>query len=246
MNIRMSPDEIVLFNIFGINISMTVVNTWLVIAVLGLIFRAITNNPKKYPRAYMLLEAIVEFLRETVEETLQRPSKHFLPFIGTFFVFILASNWSGLLPIPYPVNGQLEWYLPPTASMSTTIAFAGIVMLSMIYMGLKKQGFWKYTSKYFKPVFVFAPLNVMSEMSKGFSMAIRLYGNIMSGGLLFSIMFIIVPIAFPSVLALFGLIAGTIQPYIFSILAMVYIGGAMGEPTSRELELLQKQRELRA
>ena len=130
MNI--SPDEIVLFkipaNIFGrhfyIDINMTLVGTWGIMLFLWLFFRYITknfNSSFKMTRLQDMVEVLVKFLREQVEMMMKRKADDFIPLIGSLFIFILVANWSSLLPIPFYVNNNLEWYLPPTSSISTVL-----------------------------------------------------------------------------------------------------------------------------
>ncbi|MBR4316458.1 MAG: F0F1 ATP synthase subunit A [Alphaproteobacteria bacterium] len=248
MNI--SPDEIVLFkipaNIFGrrfyIDINMTLVGTWGIMLFLWLFFRYITknfNSSFKMTRLQNMVEVLVKFLREQVEMMMKRKADDFIPLIGSLFIFILVANWSSLLPIPFYVNNNLEWYLPPTSSISTTTGLSIVVMSSVIVYGMAEQGIFGYFKRFFEPIFILFPLNILSEISSFVSLAIRLYGNIMSGGLLASILFVLAPLVLPGLINIYGLLAGTIQPYIFSVLAMVYISAGMGGPSESEMEELE-------
>ena len=247
MNI--SPDEIVLFkipaNIFGrhfsIDINMTIVGTWLIMLFLWLFFRYITkdfNSNFKMTKLQNMVEVLVKFLRDQVEMMMKRKSDDFIPIIGSLFIFILVANWSALLPIPFYVNKNLEWYLPPTSSISTTAGLSIVVMSSVIVYGMATQGIFGYFKRFFEPIFILFPLNILSEISSFISLAVRLYGNIMSSGLLASILFVLAPLILPGLINIYGLLAGTIQPYIFSVLAMVYISAGMGEPSESEMEEL--------
>lgn len=247
MNI--SPDEIVLFkipaNIFGrhfsIDINMTVVGTWGIMLFLMLVFRYITrnfNSDFKMTRLQNMVEVLVKFLQDQIEMMMKRRADDFIPLIGSLFIFILVANWTALLPIPFFVNGGIEWYLPPTASISTTAGLSIVVMSSVIVYGMATQGVFGYFKRFFEPIFILFPLNILSEISSFVSLAIRLYGNIMSGGLLASILFTFAPFILPGLVNIYGLLAGTIQPYIFSVLAMVYISAGMGEPSESEMEEL--------
>ncbi|MDR3126513.1 MAG: F0F1 ATP synthase subunit A [Rickettsiales bacterium] len=241
---NLSPDEIEVFRLFGLRVNMTLVDTWLVIALLFVFARLLSANSVRMPRARNFAEAAVGFVRDQVEGLLGRPADRFVPFIGSLFIFILACNWSALLPIPYPVGGGLKWYMAPTASASTTVALALVVLASCAYFGIERHG-RRYFRKYFEPVFFLFPLNVLAEASRGFSLAVRLYGNIMSSGALGSVAFIVAPIVFPGLLSVYGLVAGTIQPYIFAVLAAVYIGSSLGEPTKADAARLAKLGKLR-
>lgn len=249
MNI--SPDEIVLFKIpmmlfgkfFYIDINMTLVGTWGIMIFMLLFFRYLTRNFNSSFKLSPLqngIEVVVKFVRDQIEGMMGRRADKFIPIIGSLFIFILISNWSSLLPIPFFVNGEIEWYMPPTASISTTAGLSICVMSSVVVFGMAKLGFFAYFKRFFEPVFFLFPLNVLSEISNGVSLAIRLYGNIMSGGLLATILFALAPLFLPGLINIYGLLAGTIQPYIFSVLAMVYISAGMGDPTESEEEELMK------
>ena len=248
---KISPDEIIFFKIpvsfagysFDIDINMTLVGTWLIMLALFFTFRHITrdfNANFKMTRLQNMTEVLIKFLRDQIEVMMKRKADSFLPLIGSLFIFILISNWSALLPIPFFADGNLEWYMPPTSSISTTTALSIVVMSSVMIYGMAKNGVIRYFKRFFEPIFILFPLNVLSEVSSGVSLAIRLYGNIMSGGLLASILFILAPLFLPSLINIYGLLAGTIQPYIFSVLATVYISAGMGDPTESEMEELIK------
>lgn len=254
MNI--SPDQIVFFKIpisflghtFFIDINMTLVGTWAIMLFMFFFFRRLTKN---FSSSFSLsplqngIEVIVKLLRDQIESMMNRKADAFIPLIGSLFIFILISNWSSLLPIPFYVNNSLEWYLPPTASISTTAGLSLVVMSSVMIFGIKSQGFFKYFKRFFEPIFILLPLNILSEVSSAVSLAIRLYGNIMSGALLASIIFVLAPLLIPGLINIYGLLAGTIQPYIFSVLAMVYISSGMGEATESEEYELRKIQESR-
>jgi F-type H+-transporting ATPase subunit a len=231
-----------------VDVNMTLVGTWIVMAVLfvacGLLTRRFSPD-FGMTRAQNAAEVVVKFLRAQVEDMTGRRADGFIVLMGSLFVFILAANWSALLPIPFRVGGALEWYMPPTASLSTAAALALVVMFSVVAYGIRSNGVAKYFGKYLHPVFVMLPLNLISEVSHGVSLALRLYGNIMSGGLLSAVVFSLAPLFVPGLIGVYGLLAGTIQPYIFSMLATVYVSAAMGDPTAREREELRKARLLR-
>ncbi len=246
---NLSPDEIVLFKIpttifgrhFSIDINMTIVGTWMIMLFLWIMFRYITkdfNCSFKMTRLQNLVEVLVKFLRDQVEMMMKRKADDFIPLIGSLFIFILVANWSAILPIPFYVNKKLEWYLPPTSSISTTAGLSIVVMSSVIVYGMATQGIFVYFKRFFEPIFILFPLNILSEISSFISLAVRLYGNIMSSGLLASILFVLAPFILPGLINIYGLLAGTIQPYIFSVLAMVYISAGMGNPSESEMEEL--------
>lgn len=244
MNI--SPDDILLAKIplsgnFHIDINMTIVGTWGIMIFLWLFFRNITknfNSSFEMTRLQNFVEVLVKFIREQIESMMKRKADNFIALIGSLFIFILVSNWTALLPIPFFVDNGIEWYMPPTGSISTTAALSIVVMSSVMIYGMSRQGIFGYFKRFFEPIFILFPLNVLSEISSGLSLAIRLYGNIMSGGLLAGIVLALAPLILPGLVNIYGLIAGTIQPYIFSILAMVYISAGMGDPSESEMQEL--------
>ena len=246
---KISPDEIVFYQIpvslfnrtFSIDINMTIVGTWGIMIFLFFFFRHITkdfNDSLQMTRLQNMVEVLVKFLREQIESIMKRKADPFICLIGSLFIFILVANWTALLPIPFIVDKSLEWYMPPTSSISTTAGLSIVVMSSVIVYGMKKQGIFGYFKRFFEPIFILFPLNILSEISSGVSLAIRLYGNIMSGGLLAGILFVLAPFFLPGLINIYGLLAGTIQPYIFSVLAMVYISAGMGDPSESAMEEL--------
>jgi len=209
--LRLSPDEIAAFDAFGVPVNMTIAGTW---AVMGVLLPLLIIF-----RRSMFVEACVEFADEQARGILGRRGSRFTPLTGTLFIFILACNWSALAP----------GFMPPTASLSTAAALAFAVMASTVFWGIKERGAAAYFGRFTKPIFILFPFNMVSEAAKGFSLAIRLYGNIMSGTFLAGMVFALAPVLFPALLSLYGLVAGTIQPYIFMVLASVYIGTALGD-----------------
>ncbi|MDR1008994.1 MAG: F0F1 ATP synthase subunit A [Rickettsiales bacterium] len=215
---HLSPDEIEVFRLGALPFDLTVVGTWAVMAVVlpTLILC----------RRTQLVEAGIEFIGEQSAEIFGRDAKRFVPLVGTLFIFILACNWSSLVP----------GFMPPTASLSTTAALASAVMLSVMVYGIRAQGIRGYFGRFVKPIPILLPFNVIGEAIKGFSLAIRLYGNIMSGTFLAGLAFVLAPAFFPALLNIYGLLAGTIQPYIFMVLAVVYIASAIGDDNQKKGE----------
>jgi F-type H+-transporting ATPase subunit a len=163
-----------------------------------------------------LLEIIVVNIRKQIEEVgLSHPEKY-MGFLGTLFLFIALSNLCTILP----------GYSPPTGSLSTTAALALCVFIAVPIFGIGESGLGGYFKSYLKPTFLMLPFNVISELSRTLALAIRLFGNIMSGTMILAILLTITPFVFPIVMSLLGLLTGMVQAYIFSILATVYIAAA--------------------
>jgi F-type H+-transporting ATPase subunit a len=168
------------------------------------------------------LEVIVQGIQGQIEEIAQGPSRHLLYFAGTLFLFVALSNL--LLVVP--------GFRPPTSSLSTTTALALSVLIAVPLFGISSRGIGGYLKTYLEPSFIMLPFNIISEFSRGISLAIRLYGNIMSGAVIAAILLTVAPFFFPVVMDVLGLLTGMIQAYIFAILATVYISGATAPTTA--------------
>ncbi|WP_285547205.1 F0F1 ATP synthase subunit A, partial [Dyadobacter frigoris] len=154
---------------------------------------------------------------------LDKPEKY-IAFIGTLFLFIAVANVCIIFP----------WYEPPTGSLSTTAALAVCVFMAVPFYGVGADGFVGYLKSYIEPTFIMLPFNLISEASRTLALAIRLFGNMMSGGLVVAILISITPLIFPIIMSALGLLTGMVQAYIFSILATVYIAAAVKKPDTTE------------
>lgn len=170
-------------------------------------------------RGQNMLEAIVETINNQVREISQEDPQRYLPFIGTLFVFILSANVLSIVP----------GFRPPTGSLNTTIALSLSVFLSVPFFGIKDRGVKDYLKEYLEPTAIMLPFNIISELSRTLSLAIRLYGNVMSSSIVAAILLGVVPLLFPIVMQALGLLMGVIQAYIFAILAIVYIASVTKE-----------------
>ncbi|MBN1783728.1 MAG: F0F1 ATP synthase subunit A [Alphaproteobacteria bacterium] len=244
---NLSPDQIIFwikhFSLFGrewtFNLNMTIVGTWLVMLLIFIGARLATKNLKdglKINRWQNFLETIVSWLKGEVENVLQRKSKFIFPIIASLFIFVLVSNLSGIIPLPFysPITGEWAVYIPPTGSFSTTIALTLVVMLAVPAFGIARNGVIGYLKRYIEPQLIMLPFNIIGEVSGGASLAIRLYGNVMSGTVIVAILLILAPIFMPVVMQLFGLLTGVIQAYIFATLGLVYIVAGLGDPSLKE------------
>ena len=216
---RLSPDDLVFWQYSFVELNSTIVTTWVLMLVMTvgawLTTRKLATEVH-ISRWQGLLEIIVTAIQEQIEEVgLQRPEKY-LGFLGTLFLFIAVSNLCAIIP----------GYEPPTGSLSTTSALAISVFVAVILFGIEKQGVAGYLRSYLKPTFIMLPFNIISELSRTFALAIRLFGNIMSGTMIVAILLTITPLIFPDFMSLLGLLTGMVQAYIFSILATVYIAAA--------------------
>jgi F-type H+-transporting ATPase subunit a len=163
-----------------------------------------------------LLETIVELLRQEIREASQQKSDQYLPLIGTLFLFIVTANIFMIVP----------GYWPPTGSLSTTTGLALCVLVAVPGYGIARQGVIGYLGQYVRPTPIMLPFNIIGEFSRTIALAVRLFGNIMSGTMIVGVLLSITPFFFPVFMHLLGLLTGVIQAYIFAILAIVYIASA--------------------
>ena len=232
---NLSPDQAVYLVLGPLQINNTIVSTWLVMFLLVLASWFATRSLStgtKISRLQNFLEVLINGIREQIKEVSGQDALPFLPFVGTLFIFIATANVLGILPIlEVEKNGQTipMTYVSPTGSLSTTAALAFCVFIAVPIYGIGRKGLLGYLKNYVKPSFVMLPFNIVGEVSRTLALAVRLFGNIMSGSLIAAVLLAIVPILVPVVMAALGLLTGVIQAYIFAMLAMVYIASATNE-----------------
>lgn len=214
-----SPDEIIIFQWGWFIINATILFTWLVIIFLSfgswLVTRKLSSEGN-LSRWQNLLEVLVRAIKEQIREVSRQEPGPYLPFVGTLFIFIAVSNVLAIIP----------GYRPPTSSLSTTAALAICVFIAVPVFGIAHRGILNYLRQYLQPTFFMLPFNIIGEVSRTLALAVRLYGNMMSGTIIVAILLTITPLVFPIVMQALGLLTGLIQAYIFAILAMVYIASA--------------------
>ncbi|MFP4496993.1 MAG: F0F1 ATP synthase subunit A [Vulcanimicrobiota bacterium] len=220
-----SPDGIVFWEWGPVKLNATIVFTWIVMAMLTLgswlITRKISTS-EKISRWHNLLEVMLEATRKQIREVSQEEPDKYLPFIGTLFIFILVSNLLALVP----------GFIPPTSSLSTTAGLALCVFVAVQYFGILQKGLKGYLKNFIEPTPFMLPFNIIGELSRTLALAIRLFGNIMSGSKIAAILLAVAPLVFPVVMHALGILTGAIQAYIFAILAIVYI--ASGTKVKRD------------
>lgn len=218
---HLTPDQFVLWQRGFVHLNATILYTWIVMALLitfsALLTRRLTEPEQPRSRWRNATEAIVETIREQIREVCGKDGDAFLPFIGTLFLFIATANLLELAP---------AWHAP-TGSLSTTAALAISVGVAVPMFGIQKQGFLGYFRHYLKPTPIMAPLHLLGETSRNVALALRLFGNMMSEGLILAVLFSLTPLIFPIMMQMLGLVTGLIQAYIFAILATVYIAAAV-------------------
>lgn len=216
---HLSSDEIILCKHGFFKLNLTILTTWGLMLVLAAGAKLITRKLSEdmhISRGQNLLEIIVSTISKQIEEVgLHNPQKY-LGFLGTLFLFVATSNLCTIFP----------GYEPPTGSLSTTAALAVCVFIAVPVYGIAESGLGNYLNSYLKPTVLMLPFNIIGELSRTLALAIRLFGNIMSGSMIIAILLTITPFIFPIVMSMLGLLTGLVQAYIFTILATVYITAA--------------------
>ena len=216
---RLSPDQMIFWQRGFLKLNGTIAFTWGLMLVLALGSKLITrklSTDQNRSRWQNFLEIIVTGIEKQIEEVgLPHPEKY-LGFLGTLFLFLATASVCTILP----------GYDPPTGSLSTTVALALCVFVAVPLFGIADQGVRGYLKSYVEPTVIMLPFNIISELSRTLALAVRLFGNMMSGAMIIAILLTITPFVFPIVMTLLGLLTGMVQAYIFSILAAVYIAAA--------------------
>ena len=217
---RLSPDEIVFWQHGFFKLNATIVFTWGLMLVLALGSKLITRKlytGLKRSRWQNLMEIVVTALEKQIKEVGLSDPRKYLGFLGTLFLFVASASLFSVIP----------GYEPPTGSLSTTAALALCVFVGVPFFGIEEQGLGGYLKSYMKPTFIMLPFNIISEVSRTLALAVRLFGNMMSGAMIIAVLLSITPLLFPVIMELLGLLTGMVQAYIFSILAAVYIAAAI-------------------
>ena len=226
---QITPDQVTYWHWGVFQLNATIVYTWGTILFMvigaGMITRRMSGEVS-LSRWQNLLEILVHGIVKEIDGVSPDDPKRFLPFIGTLFLFVLVSNILSVVP----------GYLAPTASLSTTAALALCVFVSVPYFGIRKKGLKGYLKQYVQPTVFMLPFNIMGELSRTLALAVRLFGNIMSGMKIVAILMALVPLFFPIVMQALGLLTGVIQAYIFAVLAMVYIASATRAQAEKQSE----------
>lgn len=216
---EISPDSWILYEWRGWSLNATIVFTWVVMALLVLGSWAVTarlSESETVSRWQVMLEVVVSTIRDQIAEVGADDPGRYMPFIGTLFLFIATANVLAVVP----------GYQPPTGSLSTTAALAICVLVAVPLFSIGERGLGNYLRTYMQPTPLMLPFNLVGEISRTIALAVRLYGNVMSGTVIVGILISVAPFFFPVVMQVLGLLTGLIQAYIFAILAMVYIGSA--------------------
>lgn len=216
---QISPDATVYFQWGFVELNTTILSTWIVMVVMvggaWLITRRLSSDTN-ISRWQHVLEVLVLGMRDQIREIMDEETDTYLSFIGTLFLFIAVSNVLGVIP----------WFTPPTASLSTTAGLALCVVFAVVLFGIASSGILGFLKKYVQPTPIMLPFNLVGELSRTLALAVRLFGNVMSGAKIVAILLAVAPLFFPVIMNVLGLLTGLLQAYIFAVLAAVYIASA--------------------
>jgi ATP synthase subunit 6 len=217
---RASPlENTVLFHIGPAPITQPVVTTWAIMLLLAVCSWSITRHLKLRPnRRQAIIELLVTNISKQIDDVMHKDIALLLPLIGTLFIFLVVANLSGILP----------GVQAPTARLETPAALGLIVFLAVHYFGVRSQGFFGYLASFAKPKIIMVPFNIISQITRTFSLMVRLFGNVMSGEFIVAMVIALAGLFVPIPFMALEILLGLIQAYIFTVLATVFIGAAMG------------------
>ncbi len=209
----------VLFHVGPVPITRPVMTTWAIMLGLSLASWLVTRRLHVRPdRWQAVLEVIVTGILRQIGDIIRRDGRPLLPLLGSLFIFLAVANLSGVLP------GTQA----PTAKIETPAALALIVFVSVHYYGVRAQGLFGYLASFAKPKLVMLPLNLLSEVTRTFSLMVRLFGNVMSGEFMLALVAALAGLFLPIPFMALEILLGLVQAYIFTVLATVFIGAAIG------------------
>ncbi|KUK11106.1 MAG: ATP synthase subunit a [Clostridia bacterium 41_269] len=214
-----------LFHIFGLGVTSTVTTMWAIMLVLTILSILATRNMEKIPKGIQnALEMVVEMLLNFFSGIIgYEKARMFLPFLGTMFLFILISNYSGLIP----GAGHVPGLAAPTSTWSVTAGLAITVFFATHIFGVKAHGIG-YLKKFLQPVFML-PLNIIEHFVRPLSLSLRLYGNIFGEEMVIATLLGLIPYFVPLPVMLLSVLFGLIQAIVFTLLSSIYFYEATEE-----------------
>lgn len=214
-----------LFSIFGLEVTSVITTMWGLMIFLAIASYLATKHVERIPNGKLqnfmeyLLESILGFLTQTMGS--EERAKRYFPILASFFIIILSSNYSGILP----GAGHTPGLQAPTSTLSVTAAFAIVVFFATHYYGVKEKGL-AYFKHFIEPIPILLPLNIMEEFVRPLSLSLRLYGNVFGEELVVAGLFSLLPFFLPIPMMILGLLFGLIQAFVFTLLASLYIATA--------------------
>jgi F-type H+-transporting ATPase subunit a len=211
--------SVILFHLGPIAITRPLVTTWVIMLVLTGVCWGVTRRLEvRTARRQAVLEIVVTGIAQQIEDVICKDARPFLPLLGTLFIFLAAANLSGLLP----------GVQAPTSKLETPAALALIVFFSVHYFGVRARGLRGYLASFAEPKLIMLPLNIISQLTRTFSLMVRLFGNIMSGEFVITLVVALAGLFVPIPLMVLEILVGIVQAYIFTVLATVFVGAAVG------------------
>lgn len=207
----------------------TIITAWLTMIILIVVGFLTTRNLKRIPdNIQSFSEIIINFIENLTKDQIGKEGRGHVTLIGSLFLFVLAANLIGQLPwkLYHLKNGE---FASPTNDINVTAALAIIVLIYYIAAGIRKKGLINYLKHYFQPVWFMAPINFLEDITRPFSLALRLFANILAGEIIIMVLIAIMPVGLPIPIMLFELFVAFIQAFIFAILSASYIGAATSD-----------------
>lgn len=209
---------VVMFRLGPLQVTSTVVYTWIIMAIVLAVFAILGRSLKIRPsRVQNALEWLVEVIDTMVRDMIHEQPRIFVPIVGTLTILIAALNLGGLIP----------GIRSPTTDLNTPLALAIIVFISVHYYGIRRKGLVGHLKHYVEPIFILLPIEVASEFARTLSLTFRLFGNILGEEIVIAVLFLILPVLIPVPMMLFSIFTSVIQAYVFTLLTIVYISGAV-------------------
>jgi F-type H+-transporting ATPase subunit a len=197
-----------------------VLQTWIVVVVLvGLSIWAQNKFRTWEPRSWQVaIEWVVEYIEDMVQDVGGRSLPDAIPYLVTMISFVCIANLLGLLPI----------FQAPTRDLNTTLALSFISLGSTYYFAIRKRGVLGWLKSFAEPVFIMLPLNIMGQLSRVLSMALRLFGNVIAGEMIGGVIFLLLPVLAPLPFNLLGMLTSVLQALVFTVLTFVFVIDALG------------------
>jgi len=208
-----------------IQLTNTVITTWVVMAIIGCFAWLVTRRLQMRPgRLQTLVEAMVSVIEESIRDIAPQHVQQIMPFIGTLWVFIVIANLIGLVPGIHS----------PTRDLSATAAIAFLVFLSVHWYGIRIQGLKNYLLHYLKPSPLLLPFNLISEVTRTIALAVRLFGNMMSLEMVALLILMVAGFLVPVPILMLHIVEALVQAYIFGMLALIYVAGGLQSQQLRQ------------
>jgi F-type H+-transporting ATPase subunit a len=201
-----------------LQLTSTVVHTWMIMAVVSVVFILLGKRLQVRPNRFQnALEWFVEVIENLIRDNIPRQPRLFLPIVGTLAVFIATSNLAGLIP----------GLRSPTTDLNTPLALAIVVFFSVHYYGIRQTGLLGHLRHYVEPIFIMLPIELAGEFARTMSLTFRLFGNILGEEIVIAVLLLIMPVLIPVPMMLFSIFTSVIQAYVFTLLTVIYISGAV-------------------